>query len=294
MSVNNIIETGTYVGNSSTQSIIIGWQPALVMTIKATTGGGPSTRCWSFKFASMPGAEFCECADEAKMTVADGITITSTGFDLGSDGVINDSAITYHWIAVRAGPWIDTGTYTGDGGSSNAIALGRQPSYLMTCGAANSIFRMNLKHGDETGTHAEFATATTIQTSGLTLTSTGFTATAALLTNENTEVYHFCAIYEQVGANRHWELGSWTGDGSAPQTVTTGRQPKVIVAFGITGNDDMWVFKTDTLPGDDYGALANAYLFDDAGGPTLTATGFTVGADQNVQDTVYRYIAGYH
>ncbi len=78
MSLDAIIETGTYTGNGTTQSVAIGWQPALVMTF-STRGGAPAGKGLTVKVPDMAGDDVMICSTVALFDVADGVTLTSTG-----------------------------------------------------------------------------------------------------------------------------------------------------------------------------------------------------------------------
>ncbi len=292
MSFSQIIATGTYVGNSTSQSISLGWQPGAIVIAEERTSGPTSARAITFKFPGQPGDDFVEISTSSSETTVNGITITSDGFDVGSDDVINDNTFTYHYFAIRDGPWLDTGTYTGNG-TSTTVTLNRQPSFIMLMGLGGATFRVMMKSVDDPGLWW-FSNAPTHQAGGLDIISTGFTADDSSITNEDTVVYNYCALYDIVGSDSHFETGTWTGDGAATQTMTTGRQPRMVLAYGVTGTSDELAHKTDTMPADEYGEASGAYVYVTSDGTTITSTGFTIGTDQNGSGNDYFYLAGYH
>ena len=131
MTLNRIIETGSYTGNSSTQSISIGWQPAVVWIGSQQTTAPDSQQAFSIKTDTIAGDDFQSYDTDAQFITVNGITLTSDGFDVGSSPQINNSTQIYKWIAFRVGPQVDTGTYTGDGIGGRKITSGRQAALLM-------------------------------------------------------------------------------------------------------------------------------------------------------------------
>lgn len=289
MSLDIIIETGSYTGNSATQSIAIGWQPALVMIASARTSGPAAGRALSFKLPDMVGDDFGECSSGFGLTTLNGITLTSTGFDVGSDDVINDSGFTFHWVAIREGPAVDSGTYTGSGGTTN-VTTGRQPSVVLCPQVTPPGPEMLWKFASQASDAMVSFESAIVGSTGLTLVSTGFDATNEA--DDSGETFDWVALYDIVGSTRHFETGSFTGDGNASQSISLGRQPKFVMIFNETSGAE-YGLKSDTMAGDDYALLDTAYSFDTTGGITLVADGFDVAADFNTLNDVYRFMVGY-
>lgn len=288
MSLDLIVANGSYTGNAGTQSISIGWQPAVVITFD-TKGGTPGNRACSLKLPDMAGDDVLLCSTTAVFLTANGLTIVSDGFDLGSDQRINGSGDTYHWIAFRAGPWLDTGTYTGDDPTAVTVTTGRQPDAVLVAqvsGTIAELWKMAVQSG---ATVAEFIT-TVLSVNGITIQSTGFQASDNA--NDVGETFDWAALYPVPGSTRHFETGSYTGDGINPQAIALGRQPKAVFIFDV-GDVDM-AFKTDTMGGSDNGMLTTAYAFDTSGnGITITSTGFSVGSLFNGSGVTYQWLAIY-
>ncbi len=289
MSLDRIIETGSYVGNGGTQSIAVGWQAGLVIIASTRPTGPAAGRGLAFKMPSMADDDFMECSGSAQFTTVDGVTLTSTGFDVGSDDVINRNTTIFHWVAIRAGPWIDTGSFVGDGGTT-VSTRNRQPSAVLHAQTTTPGIEIFLKFASQAANEAAVFRGALLGGTGVTLVSTGFEA--ALEANDSGETYDWVALFDLVGSTRHFETGSYTGDGGASQSISLGRQPIFIMIFNETAGD-MWAFKSDTMSDDDYGLLNANYSFENANGVTLVADGFDVGSDFNPLNDVHRFLVGY-
>ena len=111
----NVISCGSYVGDGSAPGPVVnlGWEPQWVMVKKTSSGGSggnwimmdqmrgfsapQSTTAGNFQklFANTSGAEAAEGS----------ASVTSTGFQLfSSDYNVNESGVTYIYIAIRRGP----------------------------------------------------------------------------------------------------------------------------------------------------------------------------------------------
>lgn len=287
MSLELITDTGTYTGNSSTQSVIIGWQPALVIITSSKTGGSGATRCLAFKMSDMADDDFLECSNDAIYTTTNGVTITATGFDLGSDDVINDSGYDFYWMAFREGPTVDTGTYTGNASATQAIPTGRQPGAVFICqttGTESAIWKA-ASQGAALAT--AFVAAVGSEASLVTLDSSGFTAEG--IANTDGETYVWCALYDIVGSTRHIESGGYAGDDAGTRTVTLGYQPRW--ALILTSDGAELPTKVDSAAGGGFGNLASRYDWMSSG-IEITATGFTLTGVCNSVGVDYRWLVG--
>lgn len=286
MSLNRDIEVGSYVGNGSTQSVSIGWQPTFVMTF-ARYGGNPSNRGWGYKSMNMAGSNFLSNNTAAVYVTTNGVTLTSTGFSVGSNVTINGNTDDYSWFALRDSAHDDHGSYTGDGGTQT-ITLNRQPIAVFITketGTAASYVKFNSM---PTNTAMEFITNSVGATS-VTILSTGFQVTNG--SNTSGETYGYTAIYNDETI--HWETGSFTGTG-ASQTVTTGRQPSIVIMISLTGIIASQVVTAGFGTGE-FGQLTGNWSLVGSNGATLISTGFTTGADSNFNTLgeVTYYLVGY-
>lgn len=287
MSLDVVIQTGSYTGNDATQSVAIGWQPALVLTF-IDKGGGPANRAIGIKTPEMAGDDAMMCSSAAVFLTTNGLTLTSTGFDVGSDTRINSSGDTVYWMAIREGSWLDTGSYTGDDPTDVDVALGRQPGFLFVSQVTATIAQLFKMTGQASDVCAEFVTAVA-DVNALALQSTGFQATNEA--NDVGETFDYVALYTLPGSTRHLQSGSYTGDGSAPLAIALGRQPKAVFIHDESGTGEIG-FKTETMSSADFAALSTAYAMNTTGnGITITSTGFTVGSIFDVGSEVYNWVA---
>lgn len=106
------IATGSYTGNGTSQSIVCQWayydgvltfQPAYIEIVDVT-----EVVYRSIKMRSMPGSDYMRSVYSVSLggntvtliTSGQGITITSTGFSVGSEPSINNNGNTYCWFAI--------------------------------------------------------------------------------------------------------------------------------------------------------------------------------------------------
>ena len=284
MSLNIVIEAGTYTGNAGTNAISIGWQPALVMTM-ALYGGSPGNRGGNLKIAGMSDDDYMEQTSVGSYETANGITLGSDGFSLGSDASHNGSTDDYAYWAVRQGPHIDTGSYTG-GGSSQGITTGRQPRGVIIAQIDGTI-RSFWKSGAESGaTCLEYQTSVN-SVSAVTITSTGFTAEGNA--DASGQSYIWAALYNDE--TTHWFAGSYAGN-SSTQTITQQGQPNVL--FILDATDGMVCYVVTGIIAGDAGILGGNWTYSSTDFPTLVSTGFSLAAaNLNTTGNTYFYVAGF-
>lgn len=276
-----IMEVGTYVGNGTSRPVDVGWQPALVV-ISASAG----TVQQSYKTIDMPGDDYMACSTASVFTTTNGITITSTGFSVGSGAGVNGNGNTYYWQAFRVGPHVDTGTYVGDRTAADTttrlIDLDRQAGIAVILRTVTA---------DSTGWLASFGvnhffSFISAVTDDLTLpvrtNVDGFTvanSVAASDFNLTGDLYYYFALYAASRSERFLETGNQDCNGTGSLTIVNGWQPRAVWCF--TANGPTAAFKTIDMPGDDYGSIVSAYAFDTTGGITINSNGFSVGTDLN-------------
>lgn len=285
MTLANVMETGSYTGNGTSQSITIGWQPGFIFTWSEKSAGNPNQRGAAFKTTTMSGSNSIRSRQGTAFTTGC-ITIDSGGFSVGADDSVNRSGEVYNWFAVRVCPCFDVESYTGTAPTDQVFTQNRQPNFLFHFDESTP--HVAIKHPDQaTDAFWEYATSPGIS-NGLTLAATGFTASTDA--NVVGDSLKFAAFYELVGANRHWETGSYTGDGNATQAIALGRQPKVVMIQAADNNNG--IFKTDTMSGNSAGQIASStdYL---ASRLTIDTTGFTALTAINASGVAYRWIAGF-
>jgi hypothetical protein len=289
VSLNRIQASGVYAGNGSSQTITIGWQPALIIISSDATGGPQTDRATSYKMASMAAAGYMSGNSSAEYKTSNGITITSTGFSVGSNDDINDSGDNFYWTAFRAGPWIDTGSYTGTG-SNGSVTTGRQPSFVFLAEDAAGSDTMMWKNARRAAAGiAKKTSGYFINEGGITLTSTGFDISENAIISGST--YYWIALYSQVGGTRHFEVGSYTGNGSG-QTITLGYQPisGIIIGDGAQGT----AIKAASMSAAATATTAGLHVWSTTNGITFLSTGFSVGSSNtvNANNVNYNFIMG--
>lgn len=288
MSLNRVIETGTYVGNGTTQTITIGWQAGSLFVCSSRSAGGPSQRGIGFKFGDpsvISGPNYTRIQSTSAIGL-NGITVTTTGFTVGSNDAVNRNGEIYHYAAIRNGPHLDNNTYTGTG-TPKLFPLGRTPcAVFFSNQSGNPDTSIVLKHRDYPSDEVwAFTTSGGQHVScvlGNSLAIDGFM-------NQAGQVYLLTSLYDLVGSTRHFEVGTYTSTG-AGAVVTLGRQPKLLFLQGANG----LIFKTDTMGGGAMGQVSSTYSWVQSGGLTLNSTGFTViaGTPSDNTGTNY-YLAGY-
>lgn len=285
MTLVNAMDNGQFTGNGTSQSVTIGWQPELVLVFSHKSGGNPNQRGGALKCSAMSGSNSIRSRQGTAYTTGL-ITITSTGFSVGADDSVNRNAEVYSWFAMRAGPTLDCAGYTGTTPTPLAFTLNRQPTFVLHFNHDTASY--GIKHPSQaTDTFWNYSTSAGIG-NGMTLGSNGWTASGT--TVNSIEAHSYTALYNLVGANRHWETGTYTGDGNATQTITTGRQPRIVMIQAADTNNG--IFKLNTMSGDSAAQVASStdYL---SGRVTLLSTGFQVATAINVSTVSYRWIAGY-
>lgn len=295
MTLELITETGSYTGNGSSQTITIGWQPALVLIASHRTGGPGGGRGFTMKVAAMSGDDVQGNSTEAEYKTTNGVTLTSTGFSVGSDQEYNHSGETFSYIAFRDSPALDYGTYTGNTGTQT-ITTGRQPTMLFVCqtsGTELTFWKYNSLSGADA---VEFQTEISL-VSALTLQTTGFQASGNA--NLNSETYVYVSINVERSSTVYLECGSYTGNTADAQTITLGYQPKFVLIFDDgngPGGSPQTAIKVDTMSGVLAGFIERAYNY--AGGATniaaINSTGFVAWDSWNGNGAVYSFCAGHY
>lgn len=281
----------SYAGNDSTQTITFGWQPAAVFVSSGSSAGNKNNRAEVWKFDTMSSSNSAFFNDDVEY-VTNGVTLTATGFSVdASTSKFNQSGTTDHFIAIRQGPWVQTGTYTGDGaGGGQTITLGRQPQLLYITVTVNSGVTKTMHWKSDT-----MASTTSVQkqfnvdldNSSVTLTSTGFTV-ATDNSNESGTTYTYCACF--FHSPTIWcRSVQYSGDGTTGRAVALGVQPKW-GHFGrnLGGTNGVMYTKPSTLSSGDYRELDNNHdLSTSTDAAVVTSTGYTVTDPINASGSTY-------
>ncbi len=272
------LATGSYTGNGADNRNItgVGFQPDIVM-IKYD--GNTDT---ILRTANMPADQAKRIADNSALG-ADWIqAFLADGFQIGTLPHVNQSGLTYQWIAMKAGVNVQYGSYTGNGvDDRNITGLGFTPDWLMTIGdGEEDIFRPGPVAGD--------ASYTMIGTNSINnriqaLIADGFQLGADNDVNQNTRTYYWIAF----DAGTKVKTGSYTGDNSDSRNITgLGIAPSVVWIKRLGVRQGPW--RTNIVAGD-------RSLFWGATGPaadriqSLMVDGFQVGTDQEVNQNSQTY-----
>lgn len=208
-------------------------------------------------------------------------------------GVVSFVALAPVWSPSRASAAsfsMRTGYYLGSGSSKSITGVGFQPDLIIitpSTTAGVSVFKTSAMPASTTSFYS--ATADNTATS-LTLDSDGFTVGALANLNNANVLYRWMAFSgSDCTSTGYFCVGSYTGNGSNPRTITTGFQP------------DMVQIKRSTAVGAHFRTASMAanrteYFTTTAANTTgafianSTATGFTVGASDNTNAATYYYV----
>lgn len=87
-------QIGTYTGTGAAQSVTVGFRPKFVFAFNQTDGD----LIWGF-FDGMTAATAFTVVAATAVVASQGCTLTSQGFDLGTDATINENAKVYRYVA---------------------------------------------------------------------------------------------------------------------------------------------------------------------------------------------------
>lgn len=187
---------------------------------------------------------------------------------------------------------MQTGYYTGKGTASTAITgLGFQPNLVMIRASTTAgvmVFKSSAMPANATA----FSSATADNTAtNITFTSDGFTLGTLANVNTANVLYTWTAFAgSDCTASGTFCVGTYTGNGTSPRTIATGFQPGFTMvkrSTAVAGH-----FRVAAEPANETLFLTNA-VRDTAGNyiRSFGATGFDVGATDNVNGGVYYYVA---
>jgi len=209
---------GSYTGNGLDNRSIggVGFQPDLVM-LRWDTGGSATSVVW--RSSAMVGDTTCTANNTPAF--ANGIqALEADGFQIGSDNQVNQTGLTYYWVAFKKGNIGDfnVGTYTGNGvDSRNITGLGFQPDAVLIKGSSDNRFTMyhpSTLAGDNTFIN---------QTGGIQANSIqsfladGFQVGTHNDVNANGETYNWIAFKTNAG---FINFGTYAGTGTDDRDIT--------------------------------------------------------------------------
>ena len=189
------------------------------------------------------------------------------------------------------GPYIQTGYYMGTGATLNITGLGFTPQFVIIksdTAAGAAVYKTSLMPAGEYA-YLGVANADDIENT-LTLNSNGFTVQVdANLDNINVRYIWIAFGGSNCGAGGAFCVSTYTGNGAASQTITTGFQTDLIIdkrPTAVLAN-----FRTSTMA-NNYTDFFSATVDDTTGlFGTTTSTGFTVGGTNNTNGALYYYVA---
>jgi ribulose bisphosphate carboxylase small subunit len=215
-------------------------------------------------------------------------SFTSDGFVIGTHNDVNRSGRRYDWIAMKAGPNVAIGTYTGDGTDNrNITSIAFQPDWVVTLAdGEEDQFRPALLAGDAAFKMGGNSTFTDRIQSIL---ANGFQIGANSEVNQSGRAYYWIAF----DATSKVVTGTYAGDGNDDRNINgIGITPSFVWVKRASNNQSSW--RTNSMAGD-----ISAYW--DATDPnpnriqSLFSGGFQVGDNAQVNSgtnsPTYYYLA---
>lgn len=194
--------------------------------------------------------------------------------------------------AAAANFTMQTGYYTGNGGTQAVSGLGFQPEYIMIksdTAAGQILWKSSAMPANTTA----FLSATAVDTGTLiTLSADGFSVGNNANVNTTNVRYTWTAFRgSDCTASGTICVGTYTGNGVSPRLITTGFQPNYVMTK-IATNTTAANFRTSSM-----GANIGNYFTTTAQNATgalyttLAANGFNVGATNNTNTQTFYYVA---
>ncbi len=290
------MQTGYYVGSGVAGLSIsgVGFQPDFVMIKSATTAGAAV-----IKTSAMPANAVAFTSATADNTGAN-ITLTTTGFSVGTLANVNSANVLYHWVAVGGSDCSATGnfcvgSYTGNGTATRDLTVGFSPEMVIAkrSTAVAGHFRVNSEPANETlflNTNARDTAGNYIRSFGATSFQVG------AIDNVNTGVYYYAAFSTTANA---FSEGTYTGNGVDNRSITgLGYRPNFALvknATSVTANNLRPLMTTRENHGD-YASFVGDVVADSVNGiQALESDGFQVGTSGSVNEnttTMYWFAFG--
>jgi len=210
------------------------------------------------------------------------------------DTVIKTLKLVNQVTAADAPPngfYIQTGNLLGGDAVKTITGLGFKPDLVIlkpdTIAGNGAIFKTKAM----TALDASYFVNTAQSSVGaITLEADGFSVNTTVSNNVNITTTWIAFGGSNCTSTGVFCIGSYTGNGVATRAITTGFQPDLVWTKRATAIDGNW---RSSAMGTNVGQFFNAAIQDTTGilYTTLDATGFTVGATNNVAATVYYYVA---
>lgn len=279
----NQFTVSSYTGTGSAITVTTGFKPELVLIANETDGD-----VIMFHINGMADASYGKLIAAPTKVTTNGITLTSTGFTVGTDAVLNEAGKVCKYIALgNISNQVYAGTYTGTG-AAQSITPGFKPLFVLA---------YNYTDGDAIWGHIQGMTAATafklttltaaVAANGCTITQQGFDLGSDAVINENTKVYYYIAVGD---ISNQFKIGTHTGTATA-KSITTGFKPLMFLSYNQTDGDE-FVYYVQGM------TAATGFKFDtDAlaitNGITVGDRTVTIGTDDSVNETdkVFVYAA---
>lgn len=272
------IETGTYTGSGSAQTISPACDgPNFTFTKRANGAATVSYTMWTRMPENGSNSFGTTSAERTNQLMA----LTKDGFYVGSGQSQNSALYVYLSIkASRSCANFQTGRYLGTGANDRAVINTNfegspfSPDFLYVHRATdgyNGLFRTSQHTGDASSSLTSADTTNNIKT----IESTGFTVGTATGINASGAYYNWFALKNLSGAIN---VGGFTGTG-ASQSINLGWQPTFVMVKNRSTTDPAIVY-TSSMVSNSIASLPVSAASSIAQGITsLDQYGFTVGTD---------------
>lgn len=291
------MNTGFYMGTGVAGNEIsnLGFSPDYVMIIPDTTAGTPV-----FKTSAMAANATAFMSATADNTATQ-ITLTATGFSVGTIANVNSVNVRYSYFAVGGSDCTSTGTfcvgqYTGNNTNPRTITTGFQPSLVILKRSTN--VAAHFRTASMPANTSNYFTTTAQDTTGVLIRdfiSTGFNVGST--DNVNAGIYNYIAFPTTAGIMAE---GTYVGNGVDNRNVVAalGFEPDMVLvknSNSATTNNRRSVLNITQNYGDNSNyaadAVANAVNMIQA----LQANGFQIGSGVNANEntnTFYWFALG--
>ena len=217
-------------------------------------------------------------------------SLDADGFTVGSNAAVNQSAITYYWVAFRATPGeMYVGTYAGTG-ATQTITVGFQPNYVIVISeGANAAVQSS---SAMTAGEAIQFDATNAVTGGVIITAftaTGFQVGTDARANALGTNYHYVAWKSSGTMN----VGFYVGNGATPRTISPvgGFTPEYLIVKRRSTTQG--VHRPASLVGDNTLTFPAAVNTGAGRIIALLNDAFQVGSNSTVNSTLNYYWAAF-
>ena len=280
--------SGSYVGTGVDNRNITGlpFQPDVVILKAATNQIGV------MRTSTMSGDLAKPLVGATALTANLIQSLTSDGFQLGNNNMVNASGITYYWTAFKAATGVlKVGSYNGNGTSQSITGAGFSPEYVAVMAATNKD-AVNRFSG-MTNTF-DFEDDKGIADRITSLNADGFSVGANDRANASATTYHYVAFNEVAGVI---DTGTYSGNATDNRSITgVGFQPNYVMVRAndaATNRKENQKFLAQADPNASFFRADAAYA---TGIKALESDGFKLGTDGsvNASGVTYHYLAFKH